>query len=65
MSVTREQRDSFEQTYPRYGFSELVRLGVVLGKWIARRSDQRARHEQRADPSVGSANRHQLPFLRS
>jgi hypothetical protein len=65
MSESREQSNSFEQTYPKHPFSELVRLGVALGKWIARRDDQRARDEQQADPSVGSANRPLFPFLRS
>ena len=27
----------FEEVYPRYEFSELVRLGLALGSWIGRR----------------------------
>ena len=29
-------RSPFEETYPRYEFSELVRLGLALGNWIVR-----------------------------
>jgi hypothetical protein len=63
MTEGREHEDSFEDTYPKYPFSELVRLGVDLGQWIARRADRRALDEQRADPSVGSTSRPLFPFL--
>jgi hypothetical protein len=26
---------SFEETYPRYEFAEMVRLGLVLAEWLA------------------------------
>jgi hypothetical protein len=26
---------SFEETYPRYEFAEMVRLGLVLADWVA------------------------------
>jgi hypothetical protein len=26
---------SFEETYPRYEFAEMVRIGLVLAEWIA------------------------------
>ena len=29
--------DTFEQTYPRYPFSELVRLAITLAEWYRRR----------------------------
>ena len=28
--------ESFEAVYPRYPFAELVRHGVLLGRWLAR-----------------------------
>jgi hypothetical protein len=27
-------RPNFEETYPRYEFSELVRLGIAIGRWM-------------------------------
>lgn len=27
-------RPNFEETYPKYEFSELVRLGVATGRWM-------------------------------
>lgn len=30
---------TFEETYPLYPFSELVRLSMKLGQWIGRRRD--------------------------
>ncbi len=27
--------ETFEETYPRYPFAELVRLGILLAKWLA------------------------------
>jgi hypothetical protein len=26
---------SFEETYPRYEFAEMVRIGLVLAEWLA------------------------------
>ncbi len=43
---------TFEQTYPKYEFSELVRFGVLIGSWIGRLR----RGEQRTVPTpVGIA----------
>jgi hypothetical protein len=29
------RRVSFEETYPRYEFAEMVRIGLVLAEWLA------------------------------
>ena len=29
-----DDRPTFEETYPRYEFSELVRVGIAIGTWI-------------------------------
>jgi hypothetical protein len=29
-----DDRPTFEQTYPKYEFSELVRLGLALAAWL-------------------------------
>ena len=31
------RRAIFEETYPRYEFAELVRIGLVLAQWLAAR----------------------------
>lgn len=31
-----EAKKTFEETYPRYPFAELVRLSIGLGNWLAR-----------------------------
>jgi len=36
MKSTREPGRSFEETYPRYAFAELVRWAVMLGAWMGR-----------------------------
>ena len=36
-----ERRLTFEETYPRYEFSELVRIGLAFAAWIARRRHPR------------------------
>ena len=28
-------RATFEETYPRYEFAEMVRIGLVLAEWLA------------------------------
>ena len=33
--TTASRPASFEETYPRYEFAEMVRLGLVLAGWIA------------------------------
>jgi hypothetical protein len=30
-----ERPASFEETYPRYEFAEMVRIGLVLAEWLA------------------------------
>jgi hypothetical protein len=35
--TSEEKHPTFEETYPRYEFSELVRIGLALAAWIARR----------------------------
>lgn len=29
------RRAAFEETYPRYEFAEMVRIGLVLAEWLA------------------------------
>ncbi len=36
MQPVQKEQETFEDIYPRYPFSELVRLGILLGKWIAK-----------------------------
>ena len=36
MQPEQNEQETFEEIYPRYPFSELVRLGILLGKWIAK-----------------------------
>jgi hypothetical protein len=31
-----DDRPTFEETYPKYPFSELVRLGLAAGAWVLR-----------------------------
>jgi hypothetical protein len=31
-----DKRPTFEETYPRYEFAEMVRIGLAIGDWIAR-----------------------------
>ena len=38
-----ETVNSFEQVYPAYEFSELVRLGVALAQWLVVRQKRGAR----------------------
>jgi hypothetical protein len=40
---------TFDETYPKYEFSDLVRLSLLFGTWIRRR--RYARDSQRAIPS--------------
>jgi hypothetical protein len=40
--TSEEKRPTFEETYPRYEFSELVRIGLAFAAWIARRRRPRA-----------------------
>ena len=35
--TSEEKRPTFEETYSRYEFSELVRIGLAFAAWIARR----------------------------
>jgi hypothetical protein len=30
------ERPTFEETYPKYEFSELVRIGIAIAAWISR-----------------------------
>jgi hypothetical protein len=40
--TSEDKRPTFEETYPRYEFSELVRIGLLIGDWIARLRRPRA-----------------------
>ena len=48
---TYEEGATFEETYPRYPFSELVRLSVALGGAIARRLGRRPTSTPKALPN--------------
>ena len=44
MPRSRDEPKTFENTYPKHAFSELVRLALRLASWIcARRGSARAR----------------------
>ena len=47
---TYEEGETFEEAYPRYPFSELVRLSVALGNAIARRLGRRPADTPKALP---------------
>ena len=40
---------SFEETYPKHPFSELVRLGIRLGRWLAALRDGASGRSSRSD----------------
>jgi len=49
--------DSFETIYPRYPFAELVRLSLVIARWLARARAQAGKaakgvHESRRAKSI-------------
>ena len=49
MRPDQKGKETFEEVYPRHPFSELVRLGILLGEWIAKaRLNGRERHRQPA-----------------
>jgi hypothetical protein len=37
-----DKRPTFEETWPRYEFAEMVRIGLLIGDWIARLRRPRA-----------------------
>ena len=39
---------TFEETYPRYEFAEMVRIGLVLAEWLAAGAGRLARLRRRA-----------------
>jgi len=53
MNEPRHRLASFEETYPRYPFAELVRLALGFGKWIVRR-----RRKRRRDVRNGASAHH-------
>jgi hypothetical protein len=47
---------TFEETYPRYAFSELVRLGLAAAKFVIRfREWRQIADERRQSASLGPA----------
>ena len=50
---TYEPGDTFEETYPKYSFSILVRIALKLADWISRRRSA----EERPDGLGGSISR--------
>jgi hypothetical protein len=38
---SKDKRATFEETWPRYEFAEMVRIGLAIGDWIARLRDRR------------------------
>ncbi len=62
MRSKREPGSSFEETYPRYAFSELVRWGITLGGWMRRLRKSSATTE--ATPPVSRRPPGTLPVIR-
>ena len=54
-----DDRETFEETYPKYEFSELVRLGLVFANWIIGRV--RRAKAQAPDARAAPASRRILP----
>jgi hypothetical protein len=50
-----DDRPTFEETYPKYEFSELVRLGVALAAWTVRKI-RRAEARRQVAASAPSAD---------
>ncbi len=49
-------RPTFEDTYPKYEFSELVRVGLAIAAWILRLAHRaQARRPEAAPPAAGNA----------
>jgi hypothetical protein len=49
---SKDKRPTFEETWPRYEFAEMVRIGLVIGDWIARlRRRRTVAMPTRAEPS--------------
>jgi hypothetical protein len=44
---------TFEETYPKYPFSELVRIGIGAGTWILRFMCGRARRSEQPRAPIG------------
>ena len=62
LEKTRETPDSFEETYPRYPFAELVRLGLSGARWVCRlrdklRTEPGRAQRQRPHPGATAASR--------
>jgi hypothetical protein len=34
--TSEDKHPTFEETWPRYEFAEMVRIGLLIGDWIAR-----------------------------
>jgi len=51
---TYEPGETFEETYPRYPFSMLVRIGLKLVEWIGRRRTAAERTDRFGGHSRGS-----------
>jgi hypothetical protein len=51
-------RASFEETYPRYEFAELVRLALAVGAWLVkvRGRVERRRPDMSGSPLPGEMN---------
>jgi hypothetical protein len=56
---------TFEETYPRYEFAEMVRIGLVLGEWVAAAPGWLARMSRRVQGAqlgmVGKASAGEMP----
>ena len=46
---SKDKRPTFEETWPRYEFAEMVRIGLAIGDWIARLPPPP--HRRHAQPS--------------
>lgn len=61
MHADQEDQETFEQTFPRYPFAELVRLGIVFAKWLAKALKVHGEHRR----GVATRRRADKQWLRS
>lgn len=58
MSNASEQEDTFETTYPKHSFSELVRLSLIFGRWIGERRQAETDQDELEPSHRASFGRH-------
>ncbi len=58
MSNSQKQTETFENTYPKHSFSELVRLSLKLARWICDHRDAGRAEEELKHSHPPSFERH-------